>query len=227
MKTATRIKLLDESPEEFIDEPMPLDQSLKWVSKYEDQVDPRVQVFFAQSAYLKCIEHTESDMNNEVGGILIGVVRVDPTCPRPYILIQDVLPALYTDAGQTHVTFTQNTLVQLNRELEDHFPGKRIVGWYHTHPRLGVFLSNHDTWLHSHFFTDPTQVALVVDPHYRNAGFFCWQAGGKFDPVRHVGFFELSDVDEDSVVNLENLTPVIEETPTPCGEAVLEKGVEP
>jgi len=217
---------VDEPPAELAQEPMPLDRSLKWVSKYQDQVDPHVQVFFAQSAYQKCIQHAESDMENEVGGILIGVVRVDPTCPRPYILIQDALPALYTNAGQTHVTFTQETLVHLNRELEEHFPGQGIVGWYHTHPRFGVFLSNHDTWLHRHFFTDPTQVALVVDPHYRGAGFFCWQADGKFDPVRHVGFFELSDVDEDSVVDLENLTPVVEETPTPCGEAVPEKGVE-
>ena len=226
MMTNSRIKLLDETPTEFIDEPMPLQQSLKWVSKFEDQVEPRVKIFFAQSAYQKCIEHTESDIDHEVGGVLIGEARVDPMCPRPYIVIQDILPALYTDSSQTHVTFTQNTLVHLNRELEEHFPGKRIVGWYHTHPRLGVFLSSHDTWLHRNFFSDPTHVALVVDPYYRHAGFFCWQTGGKFDPVRHVGFFELSDVDEESIVELENLEPVIEETPTPCGEAALEKGVE-
>ena len=226
MMPNSRIKLLDETPVEFIDEPMPLEQSLKWVSKFEDQVDPRVRVFFAQSAYLKCIEHTESDIDHEVGGVLIGKVRVDPMCPRPYIVVQDILPALYTDSSQTHVTFTQNTLVHLNRELEEHFPGQRIVGWYHTHPRLGVFLSSHDTWLHRNFFSDPTHVALVVDPHFRHAGLFCWQTGNKFDPVRYVGFFELSDVDEDSIVELENLEPVIEETPTPCGEAAPEKGVE-
>lgn len=226
MTTTTRIKLIEEAPLQFIDEPMPLDKSLKWVSKYENQVDPRVRVFFAQSAYLKCIEHTESDVENEVGGMLIGDVRVDPMCPRPYIVIQDILPALHTDAGQTHVTFTQNTLVQLNRELEERFPGKRFVGWYHTHPRLGVFLSSHDTWLHRNFFTDPTHVALVVDPYYEQAGFFCYQTGNKFDPVRYVGFFELSDADDESVVELSNQTPVIEETPTPCGDAMLEKGVD-
>lgn len=226
MTLPSRIKILDATPESFTSERMPLDQSLKWVSKFEDQVDSRVQIFFAQSAYLKCMEHTESDLTNEVGGVLIGEVRVDPLCPRPYVLIQDVLPALYTDSGQTHVTFTQNTLVHLNRELEERFPGKRMVGWYHTHPHLGVFLSNHDSWLHRNFFADPTQVALVVDPYYRNAGFFCWQPGGKFDPVRYVGFFELSDTDDDSIVELENQSPVIEGSPTPCGEAAIQKGVE-
>ena len=220
----SRFILLVVTRTELIDEPMPLEQSLKWASKFEDQVDPRVKIFFAQSAYKKCIEHTESDVDHEVGGVLIGEVRVDPMCPRPYIVIQDILPAQYTDSSQTHVTFTQNTLVHLNRELEEHFPGKRIVGWYHTHPRLGVFLSSHDTWLHRNFFNDPTHVALVVDPYFRHAGFFCWQTGGKFDSVRHVGFFELSDVDEESIVELENLEPVIEETPTPCGDAVPAKG---
>ena len=203
--TTTRIKLIEEAPLQFVDEPMPLDKSLKWVSKYENQVDPRVRVFFAQSAYLKCIEHTESDVENEVGGMLIGDVRVDPMCPRPYIVIQDILPALHTDAGQTHVTFTQNTLVQLNRELEERFPGKRFVGWYHTHPGMGVFLSPHDAWLHQHFFPEPWQVALVIEPHSATGGFFIHQADGVLDPGRYFGFYELDGNPGQSIVHWNNL----------------------
>jgi proteasome lid subunit RPN8/RPN11 len=224
MTLRSRIKIRDAAPPTFVDEPMPLDRSLKWVSKYDAQIDPQVTVFFAQSAYLKCIEHAESDLEHEVGGVLVGEVRVDPACPRPYLLVEDALRAAYTDSSEVHVTFTRDTLVHLNRELEERFPGKRIVGWYHTHPNLSVFLSNHDTWLHRNFFGDPTQVALVLDPGSRTAGFFCWQVDGSFDPVRHVGFFEYSDLDDESVVDLENLAPVIQDKPTPCGEATLEKG---
>jgi proteasome lid subunit RPN8/RPN11 len=206
-----RIRLSDAAADSLANEPMPLDQSLEWVSRFEHSVDLRVKIFFAQSAYSGCVEHTASD-SNEVGGLLVGQVRVDPLHTRPYLLIENILPALDTQAGHTFVTFTQETLVKLHGELESRFPGRRIVGWYHTHPGLGVFMSSYDTWLHEHFFGDPTQVALVVDPRAAQGGFFGWQTNRRLDPTHYVGFYEWGDVGDQSVVMWENLEPVLEET---------------
>ncbi len=207
---AAQIRLFDQTPAAAVEMPMPLGDALKWNSWYEDHVATRVEVFFAQSAYARCVEHAESDLNHEVGGALIGEVRYDPTAARTYIVIQDILPARYTAAGRAHVTFTQNTLVYLNNELESRFPGKRMVGWYHTHPRFGVFLSGYDAWLHRHFFDDPIQVALVIDPVNVQGGFFCWQTTGELDPKHCTGFYELSDMDGDSIVRWTNLAPALE-----------------
>lgn len=205
----SRVKLLDPLPVPSIEQPMPLDQALQWVSPYEDQVKPNVRIFFSQAAYRQCFEHACSNLAHEVGGALIGEVRYDAGRAQTYIVIQDTLPASFTEAGETHLTFTQDTLVHFNRQMDECFPDKRIVGWYHTHPRLGVFLSRHDTFLHRHFFPEPTQVALVIDPYFRRAGFFCWQPDATLDPKHYIGFYELSDVDDHSIVEWENLTPVI------------------
>ena len=207
----SRIKFMDESPAALVDEPMPLGQALRWVSSSEHQIKPRVQVFFAQSAYVKCVEHTESDLSSEVGGLLVGEIRTDSSRGQTYILIEDIIPAQFTESSGTHVTFTQNSLVHLNQQLDELFPGKRTVGWYHTHPGLGVFLSGHDVWLHRHFFPDPSQVALVVDPEFSQAGFFCWQKDFKLDPTHYSGFFEWSDLDDSSVIDWTNLSPVVSE----------------
>ncbi len=206
-----RIKITEQAPIALVDGPMPLEESLEWVSPFEHLVDLRVKIFFTQSAYLECIEHTASDPN-EVGGLLIGEVRMDPVQARPFILIQHILPALETQSGQTFVTFTQETLVRLHGELESRFPGQQIVGWYHTHPGLGVFLSSYDTWLHEHFFGDPTQVALVVDPRASQGGFFGWQTDQRLDPSHYVGFNEWSNVGDESIVEWDNLEPVLDET---------------
>ena len=205
----SRIKLAELVPVQYEEKPMPLQDSLKWASRYEDQVDSHVQIFFIQSAHQKCVEHVNSSMDKEVGGVLVGNVYFDSVESQTYVTIDDVIPALHTNSGETHVTFTQNTLVDLNKQMDDAYPGKSIVGWYHTHPRLGVFLSNHDTFLHRHFFPDPTHVALVVDPYYKRAGFFCWQNGKTLDPAKYVGFYETSDMDDNSIVEWENLEPVI------------------
>ncbi len=205
-----RIKLADAMPEQFAEQPMPLDESLKWISSCEHQVKARAPIFLAQSAYQKIVTHTTSDLDHEVGGMLVGEVKIDSERRQTYLVVQDILPALFTNSGETHVTFTQHTLVHLNQQLEDLFPGKRVVGWYHTHPRLGVFLSSHDTFLHRHFFPESTHVALVVDPYYANAGFFVWQHNQTLDPARYVGFYEYSDVSEDSLIAWNNVSPVVE-----------------
>ncbi len=54
-------------------------------------------------------------------------------------------------------------------------PDSRPVGWYHSHTRSEIFLSEADQELHRHFFPEPWQVALVLRPHTFNptrGGFF-------------------------------------------------------
>jgi proteasome lid subunit RPN8/RPN11 len=99
-------------------------------------------------------------------------------------------------------------MVAFHTELEEHFPGKKIVGWYHTHPKRGVFLSSYDTWLHNNFFSEPWQVALVIEPHSQVGGVFIRQLDGTLDPVRYSGFHELDGNGNWSIVHWRNLQRV-------------------
>jgi proteasome lid subunit RPN8/RPN11 len=64
--------------------------------------------------------------------------------------------------------------------------GDRIkVGWHHTHPGYGIFLSGYDQFIHNNFFNVPGMFALVVDPRAESLGFFQLKAGG----IRPCGFF--------------------------------------
>lgn len=184
---------------------MPVDEAFRWISPHEGEVAPRVTIFFTQHAYLRCTAHAASDLEHEVGGVLVGQVCREGQDERLYIVIEDAIPAHHTEFGPAHLTFTQDSLVQLNRELEDQFPGRQMVGWYHTHPRMDVFLSSYDTWLHSHLFGRPWQVALVIEPYTERGGFFCWQEAGQLDPQRYVGFHELTDTSDETVVKWGNL----------------------
>jgi len=51
----------------------------------------------------------------------------------------------------------------------------RPVGWYHSHTRSEIFLSDADLEIHNGYFPEPWQVALVIKPHTfqpARAGFF-------------------------------------------------------
>lgn len=111
-------------------------------------------------------EHAFSEVRQEVGGLLVGTLDDDGST------ITAALPALTAQAGQTHVTFTHEVWEVALAELDRDHPGKRIVGWYHTHPGFGLFLSEYDRFVHQEFFSDPRMVALVVDPVAGTRGWF-------------------------------------------------------
>ena len=116
-----------------------------------------------QTAYSRICVHSVSDMKNEVGGFLIGQWCLDENNEQ-FVVIEHALPARYTRQGSVYLTFTQDSLVDIHDQIDTNYKGQKIVGWYHTHPSMGVFLSHYDTWLHNNFFPEPWQVALVVEP---------------------------------------------------------------
>ena len=89
------------------------------------------------------------------------------------------------------VTFTAETWTHVQEVLEEEYPGKRIVGWYHSHPDFGVFLSDLDLFIHRNFFNFPWQVAHVFDPVREEEGLFVWRDG---EPVKE-DFFIDEDVE--------------------------------
>ncbi|MDP2975617.1 MAG: hypothetical protein Q8N45_05325 [Anaerolineales bacterium] len=212
METRTRIRLAppDETRPRLA--VMPVDEAQRWNSRFDAKQDRlAVLVFVTQSAYARICVHTASDLDNEVGGVLVGQRYLDEAAGEQFVVTESVIPACYTRQGPVYLTFTQDSLVYFHTTLEQRYPGKRIVGWYHTHPRMGIFLSHYDTWLHGSFFSEPWQVALVVEPHTSTAGFFVRQANGILDPTRYFGFYELNGAFGHSLMHWQNLYRAREE----------------
>lgn len=112
--------------------------------------------------------------DREVGGFLLGANYVTD---RTIVEVRHFLPARNARSGVASLTFTHDTWSELHRTLEESHPSEQIVGWHHTHPAMGVFLSSQDLFIHRHFFSEPWQVALVVDPRRGELAFFQWNLG--------------------------------------------------
>ena len=116
-------------------------------------------------------QHARRSMKTEVCGVLIGEVR------NGVIEVRASIEGLNAAQAGTHVTFTQDAWEAIYRVKDESYPDDRIVGWYHSHPGFGVFLSEHDTFIHRNFFSSPDQVAWVYDPHSDEEGCFGWIDG--------------------------------------------------
>lgn len=193
---------------------IPYARAMRWRSPMESlgEAEPKsaVSVFATQTALKSISEHANSDLSNEVGGWLIGKWRADKETQEQFIIVETSLPAQHTRQGSAFLTFTQDTQVSLHAELEKGYPGKELVGWYHTHPGIGIFLSEYDLWLHQNFYPQPYQVALVIEPYSGRGGFFIRQADGKLDARQYFGFYEINHASERSAVVWQNLVPELE-----------------
>ena len=132
-------------------------------------------------------QHARSHMTTEVCGVLIGGNTDGGVAVRASI------EATNAAQGGTHVTFTQDAWESIYRVKDDLYPDERIVGWYHSHPGFGVFLSEHDMFIHRNFFSSPDQVAWVYDPHTDEEGCFGWMDG----EVHRVPLFSVVDSGDD------------------------------
>jgi proteasome lid subunit RPN8/RPN11 len=145
-------------------------------------------VLMHQQAILQVAAHSQSDDSVELGGALLG--RAYRHSGGVVIEVMAALPAVSGDHGPIHFTFSADSWSHLHRDKASHYPDLDIIGWFHTHPDLGVFYSSDDVVVHSAAFTQPWHVGLVVDPIREEAAYFGW-LNGVLTPYE--GFYELPE----------------------------------
>ena len=131
-------------------------------------MDAALEARFEGEVLRRIRQHARSSPKTEVCGVLIG--REEHGATRVHACIAGA----GAEQGGAHVTFTQDAWEHIYRVKDRDYPDDRIVGWYHSHPGFGVFLSDHDTFIHKNFFSAPGQVAWVYDPISDEEGCFGW-----------------------------------------------------
>lgn len=137
-----------------------------------ERVEEDKNVYIHQSVYKEIHKFTQNKTTNESGGMLIGSTLDE--FGKTNIIISRFVVAKYCEATPTTLKFTHETWKYVHKEIEKKYPGKKIVGWIHTHPDFGIFLSEYDKFIHQNFFNEDYQVAYVVDPIQRIEGFYFW-----------------------------------------------------
>ncbi len=135
-----------------------------------------VDILIDEPALRAAQAHALSSLNREVAGVLIGERPEKQPDGRYVVHIFDTLIAKYTVMNGASVTYTPESWRYMNDRLREKYPDDTavIVGWYHTHPGFGIFLSGMDLFIHQNFFTQIWHVAYVLDPRARTSGFFTW-----------------------------------------------------
>lgn len=115
------------------------------------------KLYINSSTLQKMDIHSISDLNNEVGGFLVGRIEDNTT------YIEDFIPAISGESKSTSFKFTNEDWKSLYSKIDKNVEIE-LIGWFHTHPNFGAFLSTHDEFIQNNFFSDEGRVAVVFDP---------------------------------------------------------------
>ena len=129
----------------------------------------------------------------EIGGVLLGthadgVVRI---MAARALACEYALGPTFTLSGKDHARLA----ALLDQGCDDfREQGWEPVGWYHSHTRSGIMMSDRDLDIHNRYFPNAWQVALVVRPHAIEpvrGGFFFRESGGTIRADASYREFEL------------------------------------
>jgi proteasome lid subunit RPN8/RPN11 len=133
------------------------------------------RIFFDRAIHQRIAAHAAEKLSLEICGVLVGQWHRD--ADGPFVLVDE---SIRCDKAVSHagdVKLTHEDWNDVNREMDTKFTDRAIVGWYHSHPNFGIFLSEHDCFIQEYTFNAPGHIAYVVDPVNGVEGVFAWRDG--------------------------------------------------
>jgi proteasome lid subunit RPN8/RPN11 len=114
----------------------------------------------------------------EIGGILLGKQEGERISITDYEALdcEHAMGPSFTLSPRD-----QTLLAGMTAKAKGNPRHRQPVGWYHSHTRSEIFLSETDQDIHNRFFPEPWQIALVLKPHTfepTRGGFFFRDASG-------------------------------------------------
>lgn len=129
------------------------------------------KVYINKAAQEIMNEHAHSGSPQEVGGFLLG---------RPFNEVGEhvawVLDAIQGDCEsyRSRVLIKSSTYDRVWNKVEEN--DLVVIGWYHTHPGFGIFLSTTDINTMGLYYNQMYHVAIVLDPVNEKCGVFGWMS---------------------------------------------------
>src|SRR5579859_3189593 len=140
------------------------------------RVGASYQVYIARDALKRALRHAQTgyaESGREVAGALIGSLQRDETAGVTFVEINEAVPV---EAASVNYDVQIDPLEWSRAQLvtqEPQFRGRAvIVGWYHSHANIGVFLSGGDLRIQALNFDTDWQTAIVIDPARMEIGAF-------------------------------------------------------
>jgi len=149
----------------------------------------KLRIYVEDYVFTFIHQFTQSSSAREKLGILVG--RYIESETEPTLFISGAIESKHTVQSPGGVEFSQNSTDYHTEMLDKYFPGLGIVGWVHSQPGYGTYLSNKNYSYHRENFIEPHQVFFVTDPAQRMDAFYLYNEDKEL--IESKGYFVYYD----------------------------------
>jgi|GEM_PF-3901129 len=164
---------------------------IKFGAPREDQIEERrfpsdlltnsvqtdgLTIFLDWEAWKRLCDHGDRHVDHagpntvECAGLLAGKVFYDSDRQQRFVVIKDAVPTDAESQSAGSVRIVPEDFERARHQI--HGADLRVVGWYHTHPNYGIFLSQDDRLVVQSLFNASWHIAMVYDPMRNQLGCF-------------------------------------------------------
>lgn len=152
----------------------------------DQKLSDKFECYLEFKAFKEMVEHCleYADDKLEVMGFLIGDLYYRKGQPKTgsnlYSDITRVIPGGDLNTSSVSVKFTDKTfsgIFEKLQKLDEKQIEYKILGWYHSHPDLGCFISGTDIATINRNFKSSYNVSIVVDPVRKDIKIFKLKGG--------------------------------------------------
>ncbi|MBS7655231.1 hypothetical protein KEJ50_01810 [Candidatus Bathyarchaeota archaeon] len=146
----------------------------------------------SKNIFKKIMSEVDESLDKRVIGVLIGKMN------KNYLIIEDAVTGEVKKDAST-ISLTPNAIAKIADEILKGKMKGNIVGWYHTHPGYGVFMSEVDEKTQnvlSQFY--PQAVSLILDPSSKEYKFYVLNDKKRLKPIENgeISFLGSEDISE-------------------------------
>jgi len=163
---------------------MPINQRDKYaILQWGEIKNKDLAIFIDANTFLDIREHAQKRTDREVGGFLIGKAMQEKG--NIFVQITQIMKVQEIQHKSGEFIFTHEVWKMIDSIMSERYPEEHLLGWYHTHPGIGVFLSPEDRFIQNNFFNHSWQVTLVLDPLTKYQLFYYLRKG----KLVNIGFY--------------------------------------
>lgn len=163
---------------------MPINQRDKYaILPWGNVEDKELTLFIDANAFIEVKKHSQKRTDREVGGFLIGDAMHEKE--NLFIQITHIIEVQEIQHKSGEFIFTHEVWKMIDSIMSERHHDKQLLGWYHTHPGIGLFLSPEDRFIQNNFFNQSWQVTLVLDPLTKYQLFYYTRK----DKLINIGFY--------------------------------------
>lgn len=139
---------------------------------------------FLHSENTSKIEENNKDIP-EIGGMILGRFTTD--AQRIYEVTIEKFVPIAAKSDNVKLEFLWESIARDLTPVQDKYPDLLLVGWFHTHPGHGLFLSPPDLRIQE-LLREPYQIAMEIDSLSTplDTGFFTRQTDGSMNNAEHL-----------------------------------------